>query len=323
MHFLAGLLLLLANPADIAVTLPLSKSASVDPGPSAMNRIAIDLTRHGQIRAGGKQRSLAELLAWFAIEAFPRPQTNKNAPRVLLRVDRAAPWQHVLQVVSVLERSGIKQIEFGVRLRADQRDSARRAFQVGVPRDPALPSPEGYFAVRLHTRSLKKMMPVESPRAAKNIVRDQLSLIAEREVTARWGPVGKRQSVRLPLNVRAVWNERTTYSHRLLDSWTGKSAVNRATRLTLSLGAKTRVILRVSEKVPARYVIAQMALLRSNGWQEIWFFDRITHTSMTRLAANAMAYPKTNRMRGGNDGLSGTAMPNSDVGERLRSKEIR
>jgi biopolymer transport protein ExbD len=316
-HCLACLLLLLADPVDSTVTLPLAPSASVDPGPSATNRIILNLTRHGQVRVGGKQRSLKELLAWFAIEAYPKPRTNKNVPRVLLRVDRDAPWQHVMHVASVLQRSGLKQVEFGVRLRADRRDSVRRTLQAGVQRSTDSASPEGYFAVRLRPHQPIPTTLIEKLRTSKDVRRDRLILTSEREVSASWGPKATRKAAKIPLNVRVEWNGRPTYSPRVLRAWIRSSVINRARAFISASAARTRVIVGASEKVPARYVIASMSRLRTQGWREIWFFVSLSHTASRLRSAPSLPYPKTNGSLAGDDGLDEV------LGERVSSSDIR
>ena len=289
---------------------PLSPAGAPDDVPVKEGRAIVNLTRHGQIRIDGEERSLRSFLTHVALELYP--DRSKPAPRVLLRADGAAPWRHVMEVLGVLHRRGFRRVEFAIRREADGGDSEREAVIFGVRRDADAKPETGRFGAVFSMRLIAHARDAETPDLLERLhvlPLDTLRLTADREVEAKFGPEGHAQRVMRPLNVRFSWNGRSTYSFREVAQWIHKHRASKVSIRTLLRPTTMRAVVSVSEKVPSRYAIALLARLRELGWTEILFFERLMQEDDHLLGAPYLPYPATNRQLEGDAGLRSAFLP--------------
>ncbi|MHC4937838.1 MAG: ExbD/TolR family protein [Planctomycetota bacterium] len=292
---------------DSAIRLPLAPAGVPDRDPGREGRTVINLGRNGEIRVGGWEMDLRTLLVHLASEVYP--DHSELPPRILLRVDRAAPWQHVMQLLTALSRRGFESVEFAVRRRADGSDPAREALVFGVPRDDSAADP-GAHAAMFQLR-LRRDPPVvalgDAVAAVKSVDRDSLHMKAERMVDATFGP--KHASARRPLDVRFFWNAKSTYSYRQLVRWIHEQRAAQLRRKMILGARKLRVVAAIDEKVPAGFAIAILARLKEMGWGEIYCFEPLEQDAETLLDAETLPYPESNRELRGEDGLGEIPIP--------------
>ena len=323
---LVSLVVVLASGPKDEVLLPLAPFASRDPGDAATNRHVVSLDRHGRVFVNGERRTIKEMLSWFALKGYPKPKINKDkAPRVLLRADARAPWLHVQHVVSALRISHIPQIEFGVRMKADERDPDRDALEFDTPRTTAKERADGYFVVRIRGPvSRAALDPVTSRESAPNLLtRDVLEFHAERMVSAKWGAGAAATKVQAPLNVRIQWNASRTYSFRTMATWLKADRSMRARAASFLNRRPRRVLVSATAKVPAGQVIAAMARLKAMAWSEVWFFKPTLPRKGAAVSAKALPYPPNNRLLTVIDGLEDAGIPDSSVATATNEERRR
>lgn len=322
-------ILLGSGPSD-DVLLPLVPFASRDPEDAATNRHVISVDAQGRLSVNGERRTIKELLSWFALKGYPKPKINRNPPRVLVRVDMRAPWLHVQHVVSALQISHIRQVEFGVRTKADERDTERTALEYDTPRGKAGDRANGYFAVQIRGPvSLAASTPGDEAgkkaggKTPKLLTRDVLNFHAERMVPALWGPPRSATKVEAPLNVRVEWNAMRTYSFRMMVTWLKSNRSLQARAMEFLNRRPRRVLVSATAKVPSGQVIAALGRLRAMGWTELWFFTPTLPRVKPALSAKSLAYPPNNRLLRVSDGLEGTGVPDSSVVSAPSSQDRR
>ena len=295
------------NPVDASVRLPLGPGNKVDSGPFEGDRVVVNLTRDGAIRANGFEFSLRVFTVFFRALVATRAtgEEKKSAPRVLLRVDGEAPWAHVLTLLSVLNEHGIREVEMGVRLYADEKDSDRDVRQFDAPRPGEsladATSTEGYVSLKLHSQDAFANHAA-APGVFRMLDRSLLDIRAERMVETRWGPKDDRQKVMMPLNVRFNWGAMRTYSLREILRGMIKDRATRFRREGFFQARATRCLVSASEKVPARFVITALARLRSMAWTEIRVYAPYRPFAGAD-SASTLPYPRTNRLIRVDDGL--------------------
>jgi biopolymer transport protein ExbD len=292
---------------DPGIRLPLAPAGVPDREPDRKGRIVVNLTGDGRIHVQHHQRSLRAFLYFLAAEAYP--DHSALPPRVLLRVDGSAPWLHVTHILTALSRRGFENVEIAVRRRADSRDPARDALTFGVPQGE-----DGPHAAMFQLKLLQA--PAGSAgkgalQAVRTVRRDTLEMIAEREVESTFGP-DNAPAVR-PLNVRFVWNGKSTYSFRQLVRWIHEQRAAQLKKRAFWQTKQLRVVTSISEKVPARFAIAILARLKEMGWSEFYCFERLEQEDTEFARRLAMPYPKTNRPLRGDDGLGQLPVPTSRV----------
>ena len=99
--------------------------------------------------------------------------------------------------------------------------------------------------------------------------------------------------------------------------------VDRARQLRLEGLISTRMlraVVSISEKVPAGHAIALLARLRAMGWREIWFFEPLPQEELLLRRERYLAYPKTNRLLAGQDGLTRVIAAGKKPPERAAGK---
>jgi len=294
---------------DSSVRLPLAAGVARDKGPWGENRLTINLTRRGELRARGHEfslRSLGVLLRGLVTARKLDPKLARL--RVLLRVDGDAPWGHVQTLLTEIKRSGIESVEFAVRAAATAGDSQRAADRFDVlyrPREADGRQHDGFFRLPLLelTGPLKASELVDAMRV---IQRSELVMQAEREVETEWGPEGETKRVQRPLNVRFEWKGTRHYAIRNVNRAIVASRATEMGGMKLWSMKKSRVVVSASEKVPAKYVIACLARLGVLRWGEIWFFHRTEMSDLAREAA-FLPYPDRDRPLRVLDGLEATA----------------
>ncbi|MHC4955957.1 MAG: ExbD/TolR family protein, partial [Planctomycetota bacterium] len=291
------------SPVDKTVRLPLAPSAAVETGTFDATRVVVNLTSNGEIRCSGYQMSLRAVRIYA--QAVMAANTHKDkpvTPRFLLRVDGDAPWLHVQYVLTELQRSGVALVEFAVRPRADASDSERDVVRFEVPRasDDKSAANTGYFAVGL--RTLSRGSDPSALGGLGGYERHTLDIVAEREVEGRWGPAKKRTKVRRPLVVRFEWDGTRSYSMRdVIRSIVRTRAASLRSNTSTFFATKLRAVVSPSEKVPARFVIAAIARLKTMGWREVWFY-RPTSPEDHLRGASFLPYPDSNRLLEVDDG---------------------
>jgi len=135
------------------VALPLAPAATPDDGWGGyFDRITINLDAGGRLLARGRQRSLEELTSYLKdaerrlamLEPIPREDEAHSRLPVLLRIDRDAPWQHVLWVVAVLRELRIDKVEVAAKHEPDASFGAREVAVFGLPASRRVPFPPGW-----------------------------------------------------------------------------------------------------------------------------------------------------------------------------------
>jgi biopolymer transport protein ExbD len=302
---------------DATVRMPLATGLARDKGPWAGDRIAINLTRSGQLRARGHQFSLRALGLYVrGLVTARKLDAEAGQLRVLLRVDGDAPWKHVQQLLTELHRSGVERVEFGVRGAATGGDSARDAARFDVlhrANEDDEQQYDAFFELLLDEWAGTRPSRFASV-ARSDVDRYQLDMLAEREVDAEWGPDGRTTHVRRPLDVRYEWEGKPYYDVRALIRVLVAARGAAFQKGALIRSSKLRVVVSASEKVPAKYVIAALARAKALHWGELWYFRR-TEASEAAREALSLPYPKSNDLLQVRDGL--------EAGPRVPSEERR
>ena len=296
-----------ASPLDPRLLLPLGPGAKLESGPFTGGRLVVNLAGDGALRVRGLQLSIEAFTTFFRAYVATRTMgaQPKGMSRILLRVDGAAPWAHVLALLSVLRAHGVGEVEFGVRLYSDENDDARDAREFAAPRIGATVAEDarvvGYVTVKLQGPPAM-LNHAETLAQLRTLDRTALDMHAERMVETHWGPKGSEQRVSMPLNVRFDWRGKRSYSMRRVMRWVMEERASKLARGGFFGGRKTRCLVSATEKVPARYVIAALARLQSLAWNEIWVYAHYRPAEVVRIAPT-MLYPESNRLVRVEDGL--------------------
>jgi biopolymer transport protein ExbD len=293
---------------DPGVLLPLAPAGVPDREPDRKGRTVVNLTGDGRIHVQHLQLSLRAFLYFLAADAYP--DHSALPPRVLLRVDGSAPWLHVTHLLTALSRRGFENVEIAVRRRAELRDPARDALTFGVPQDKDGPH-AAMFQLKL-LQAAANSAGEGSLQAVRTVRRDTLEMVAEREVESTFGP--DNAPAARPLNVRFVWNGKSTYSFLQLVRWIHEQRAAQLQQRSFWRTKRLRVVASISEKVPARFAIAILARLKEMGWSEFYCFERLEQEDREFARRLAMPYPKTNRPLRGDDGLGQLPVPTSHPG---------
>ena len=295
------------NPLDPGVRLPLGPGAKLESGPFTGDRIVVNLSGDGALRVRGLQLSIEAFTTFFRAYVATRAMgaQPKGMSRILLRVDGAAPWAHVLALLSVLHAHGVGEVEFGVRLYSDENDGARAVLEFDAPRIGATAAENarvvGYVTVKLQGPPAM-LNHAETLAQLRTLDRTALDMHAERMVETQWGPKGSEQRVSMPLNVRFDWRGKRSYSMRRVMRWVTEERTSKFARGGFFGGRKSRCLVSATEKVPARYVIAALARLQSLAWNEIWIYAHYRPAESVRISP-MMLYPESNRLVRVEDGL--------------------
>ena len=237
-------------------------------------RIAIELTKNGEVRWKGKAVTLKKLAAGLkeAKRAFDQemkktgrsgyekigPGVKASSLFALLRVDRDAPWVHVQWLLYTLAAQRIYKTQFAV---AD-----------GRRLDCWLPTDRGTF------RPLAK--PV-------NDVLVSILIQGRKEVEREFGPADRRIKVIVPTAVVYTFDGQ---SAKLADmsKWIAPAKAAAAAKNTIVIGE-----IKAGQKTPFKYVVAVLDRFHADGLRRTQFYGtRIPGPGLREMVA--LPYPKQN-----------------------------
>ena len=134
---------------DSAVQLPEAAHGLPDKGGWD---VIVNLDANGQISAGDKRCTLAELGKIVLAEGSKSVEGKTSTMRVLLRMDRAAPWQHAQWLMISCALKKVSRVEWAVCLAGDQPGY----LKCWLPTDPGIGARESmHFRVHVMARAEK------------------------------------------------------------------------------------------------------------------------------------------------------------------------
>ncbi|MHC4849075.1 MAG: ExbD/TolR family protein [Planctomycetota bacterium] len=236
---------------DAAVQLPKAAHGLPDKGGWG---VIVNLNAQGQLSAGDKRCTLDELGKIVDAEGKKSLDGKVSTMRVLLRVDRAAPWQHAQWLMISCALKKVSRVEWAVRLAGDK---------------------PGY---------IKCWLPTDPGIGERETMHFRVHVVARAEKAALFGEL----KVNKPTQFIYTFGQEQT---KELKQVAARIALQKRKSQTAKLSLESEI--RAGHKVPVGRIVAVLDQFHASKIESVNFYGAQLPTA-EELAAKTLPYPKKN-----------------------------
>jgi len=216
--------------------------------------LIVNLDANGQLSAGDKRCTLAELGEIVQAEGRKSIKGKASTMRVLLRMDRAAPWKHAQWLMITCALKKVNRVEWAVRLAGDK---------------------PGY---------LKCWLPIDPGLGVRDSMQFRVHVVARAEKAV---PFGKLQVNKPTQFIYTFGQEQAKEIKQVAARIALQKRKSQAAKLPLDSE------IRAGHKVPVGEIVGVLDQFRANKIEDVSFYGTQL-PNPKQLAAKTLPYPKKN-----------------------------